>query len=167
MHNSGQATLQEDVALLFSDPVLGGDCPRREETEAGHGEIEERTVRAADAAWRAERHPEWTGLASVASVTVRRTIKNTGATSTETRLYISSPPPDPVHLAAAVRAHWSVENNLHWVLDVAFREDENCTRKDHSARNLATSRRAVLNLLRREPLKLSLKRKRIKAAMAK
>ena len=106
------------------------------------------------------------GLASIVAVTVRRTIKKTGKTSTETRLYISSLPPDPVRLAAAIRAHWSVENNLHWVLDVAFREDECLTRKDHSARNLAMIRRAVLNLLRREPSKLSLKRKRLKALMS-
>jgi predicted transposase YbfD/YdcC len=55
-------------------------------------------------------------LASIAAVTVRRTTEKTGATLTETRLFISSLPPDPVRLAAAVRAHWSVENNLHWDL---------------------------------------------------
>lgn len=77
----------------------------------------------------------------------------------------TSLPPDPVRLAAAARAHWSVENNLHWSLDVTFREDECRTRKDHSARNLAMIRRAVLNLLRREPSPLSLKRKRLKAAL--
>lgn len=161
-----QGTLQEDAALFFADPVLAADCPCHEETTSGHGRIEERTVRAAGVQWLAERHPEWKGLASIVSVTARRTIKKTGATSTETRLYISSLPPDPVRLAAAVRAHWSVENNLHWSLDVAFREDQCRTRKDHSARNLAMIRRAVLNLLRREPSKLSLKRKRLKAAMS-
>lgn len=161
-----QGTLQEDAALFFADPVLARDCPCHEETASGHGRIEERTVRAADAAWLAERHPEWKGLDSIVAVTARRTIKKTGATSTETRLYISSLPPDPVRLAAAVRAHWSVENNLHWVLDVAFREDQCRTRKDHSARNLAMIRRAALNLLRRQPSKLSLKRKRLKAAMS-
>jgi predicted transposase YbfD/YdcC len=161
-----QGTLEEDVALFFADPVLTADCPRHEETEAGHGRIEERTARAADAAWLAERHPEWQGLASIAAVTVRRTIKKTGAVSTETRLFISSLPPDPVRLAAAVRAHWSIENNLHWVLDVAFREDECRARKDHSARNLAMIRRAVLNMLRREPSKLSLKRKRLKSLIS-
>lgn len=161
-----QGTLEEDVALFFADPVLAADCPRHTETAGGHGRVEERTVRAADAAWLAQRHPQWKGLTSVVSVTARRTIKKTGATSTETRLYISSLPPDPGRLAAAVRAHWSVENNLHWLLDVAFREDECRTRKDHSARNLAMIRRAVLNLLRREPSKLSLKRKRLKAAMS-
>jgi predicted transposase YbfD/YdcC len=161
-----QASLHEDAALFFTDPVLAADCPCHQETVSGHGRIEERTVRAVDAAWLAERHPEWKGLASIVSVAARRTIKKTGQTSAETRLYISSLPPDPVRLAAAVRAHWSVENNLHWSLDVAFREDECRTRKDHSARNLAMIRRAALNLLRRQPSKLSLKRKRLKAAMS-
>lgn len=160
-----QGTLEKDAALFFADPLLAGDCPYHEETAVGHGRIEERHVRAADAAWLAERHPDWTGLASIVCVTARRTIKKTGQTSTRTRLYISSLPPDPGRLAAAVRAHWSIENNLHWSLDVAFREDECRTRKDHAARNLAMIRRAVLNLLRREPSKLSLKRKRLKAAM--
>ena len=62
-----------------------------------------------------------------------------------------------------MRAHWSIENNLHWSLDVAFREDECRTRKDHSARNLATIRKAALNMLRRDTEKLSIKRKRLKA----
>jgi predicted transposase YbfD/YdcC len=161
-----QGTLEADAALFFADPVLAADCPCHEAVTGGHGRIEERIVRAADAAWLAARHPQWKGLASIVSVTARRTIKKTGKTSTETRLYISSLPPDPVRLAAAVRAHWSVENNLHWSLDVTFREDECRIRKDHSARNLAMIRRAVLNMLRRNPSTISLKRKRLKAAMS-
>jgi predicted transposase YbfD/YdcC len=160
-----QGTLQEDAALFFADPVLTADCPCHEEKDGDHGRIEQRMIRAANATWLAERHPEWKGLASIVCVTVRRTIKKTGATSTETRLFISSLPPDPLRLATAVRAHWSVENNLHWVLDVTFREDACRTRKDHSARNLATIRRAVLNILRRDSSKGSLKRKRLKAAL--
>jgi predicted transposase YbfD/YdcC len=74
--------------------------------------------------------------------------------------------PIPSARAAAVRAHWSVENNLQWRLDVAFREDESRIRKDLSARNLAMIRRAVLNRLRREPSTLSLKRKRLKAVIS-
>lgn len=88
--------------------------------------------------------------------------KKAGSVSIETRLFISSLPPNPVRLAAAVRVHWSVENNLHWVLDVAFREDQCRACKDHSARNLATIRRAVLNMLRREPSKKSIKRTHLK-----
>ena len=105
------------------------------------------------------------GLKTILSVTAQHTINKTGKTLTETRFYITSLPPDPAQLARAVRAHWSIENNLHWTLDVTFREDECRVRKDHSARNLAMIRRAVLNMLRREPSKISLKRKRLKAAM--
>ena len=106
-----------------------------------------------------------TAFSNLLAVTAERTVKKTGVTTTETRLYISSLPPDPARLAAAVRAHWSVENNLHWQLDMTFREDECRTRKDHAPRNLAMIRRTVLNLLRREPSKLSLKRKRLKASV--
>ncbi len=161
-----QSALKNDAELFFTDPALTADCPRHQETAGGHGRIETRIVRAADATWLAQRHPEWKGLSSIAAVTNHSTNKITGQTTTETRLYISSLPPDPAHLAAAVRAHWSIENNLHWSLDVAFREDECRTRKDHAPRNLAMIRRAVLNMLRREPTKLSLKRKRLKAAMS-
>ena len=160
-----QGALKKDVSLFFADTDQTGDCSCHRETVSGHGRIEERTVRAADATWLARRHPEWTGLSSITAVTNSRTNKSTGKTTSETRFYISSLPPDPVRLAAAARAHWSIENNLHWSLDVAFREDECRTRKDHSARNLAMIRRAVLNMLRREPTKSSLKRKRLKAAM--
>jgi predicted transposase YbfD/YdcC len=94
---------------------------------------------------------------------VGRTIKKTGTTSAETCLFISSLSPDPIRLAAAVCAHWSIENNPHWALDVIFWEDACRTRKDHPAGNLAMIRRVVLNLLRREPSNISLKRKRLKA----
>ncbi len=161
-----QGTLQDDVALFFADPVLSAECPCHAETDAGHGRIEERTVRAADAAWLAKRHPQWKALKSIAAVTVRRTIRKTGAITTETRLFIASLPPDPVRLAEAVRAHWSIENNLHWILDVGFREDQCRTRKDHAARNLAMIRRAALNMLRRQPANLSIKRKRLKALIS-
>jgi predicted transposase YbfD/YdcC len=67
-------------------------------------------------AWLAERHPGWKGPASVLAMTLRRTIKKTGAVSIETQLFTSSLPPALLRLASAARAHWSVKNNLHWVL---------------------------------------------------
>lgn len=160
-----QGTLRDDVARFFADPALVADCAAHVENDAGHGRIEQRLTEAADASWLCERHPDWKGLASIVRVTARRTSKISGETSCETRLYIASLPPDPTKLAAAIRAHWSIENNLHWSLDVAFREDECRARKDHAARNLAMIRRAVLNLLRREPSVMSLKRKRLKASI--
>jgi predicted transposase YbfD/YdcC len=158
-----QGSLYEDAALFFADPVLARGCARFERTDGGHGRVEERVCLAADASWLAARHPGWPALSSIVSVTARRTSKKTGATSEEQRFYISFLPPDPQTLADAVRAQWSIENNLNWQLDVTFREDECRTRKDHAARNLAMIRRAVLNMLRREPTKMPLKRKRFKA----
>lgn len=63
-----------------------------------------------------------------------------------------------------IRRHWSIENELHWHLDVTFGEDACRVRKDYAPRNLTTVRKVALSLLRREPSKLSLKRKRKKAA---
>ena len=65
----------------------------------------------------------------------------------------------------ASRSHWSIENNLHWQLDVTFREDQCRTRKDHAPLNLAILRHAALNMLKREASTMSIKRKRLKAAL--
>ena len=162
---ANQASLHEDARLFFGDPVLAAACTTHAETACGHGRIEERRCRAASAAWLAARHPAWRGLRSIAEIEARRIDKKTGAESVETRLYISSLAPDPALLLACVRAHWSIENNLHWVLDVAFDEDRCRTRKDNSARALALMRRAAFNLLKSEPTPLSIRRKRAKACM--
>jgi len=161
-----QGTLRGDAATFFADPLLAADCPCARQSDSGHGRVEERVCRVADASgWLAARHLHWRALRSIAQVTATRTDKKTGKSSTETHLYISSLPPDPAPILTASRSHWSIENNLHWQLDATFREDQCRSRKDHAARNLATMRKAVLNLLRREPSKLSLKRKRLKAAI--
>ena len=68
----------------------------------------------------------------------------------ETRYYTSSPPPDARMLLGAVRSHWGIENRLHWILDMAFREDESRIRTGHVGHNLAILRRMALNLLRRK-----------------
>jgi len=160
-----QGSLYADVADFFADPALASACGEWRRIEAGHGRIEDRLARAADAAWLAERHPRWAGLRSIAAISATRTDKKTGAASTQTRLYISSLPPDPALLLAACRSHWSVENNLPWRLDVTFREDQCRIRKDYAAINLARMRHAALAILTREPTKIPIKRKRLKAAI--
>lgn len=160
-----QGSLCADLADFFADPALASACPQCRRIEAGHGRIEERLARAADATWLAERHPRWAALRSIAAISATRTDKKTGATSTETRLYISSLPPDPTLLLAACRSHWSIENNLHWRLDVTFREDACRIRKDYAPINLTVMRHAALNILNREPSKIPIKRKRLKAAI--
>ena len=109
----------------------------------GRHRREERLCRAADAGWLAERHPDWKGLRSLAAITARRIDKKTGAESLETRFYITSLEPDPKAILKAVRAHWGIENNLHWTMDVTFDEDRCRTRKDDSPLNLAIIRHAA------------------------
>ncbi len=118
-----------------------------QDTDAGHGRIEERSCRAAEAKWLAERHPDWKGLRSIAAVTARRIDKKTGGESLETRYYITSLDPDPKAILAATRAHWGVES-FHWTLDVTFDEDRCRTRKDASALNFAVIRHTGYNILR-------------------
>jgi predicted transposase YbfD/YdcC len=87
-----------------------------------------------------------------------------GETTVETRLYISSAASNAERLANAIRSHWGVENQVHWVLDVVFADDESRLRIDHSAHNMAIIRHIVLNMLRQETsLKTSLRQKRLRA----
>ena len=161
-----QPDLYADVKEFFADAALFEQCKEHHDTDTGHGRVEQRSARVAEAAWLAERHPKWKGLRAIAAVTCQRTHKKTGAKSKETRFYISSLPPDPMTILEASRAHWSIENNLHWTLDVSFCEDDCRTRKDNSAINLATLRHAALNILKTEKSKLPIKRKRVKAAIS-
>ncbi len=89
-----QTSLHEDAALFFTDPVCAAECAVSAETDAGHGRIEERSCRAAEASWLGERHPGWKGLRSIAAITARRIDKKTGRESLETRS--TSPPSNPI-----------------------------------------------------------------------
>lgn len=102
----------------------------------------------------------WPGLRSVAAVASERRIG--GATETEVRYFLTSLPADAPAIAAAVRGHWGIENRLHWVLDVAFREDECRVRAGHAAENFAVLRHIALNLLRRDAtVRAGIKAKRL------
>jgi predicted transposase YbfD/YdcC len=161
-----QTSLHDDVELFFGDPELAGNCAFHETTDCGHGRIEVRTCQTTDNIdWLKKLHPEWKNLRSIVAVTSTRTIKKTGNSSAETRFYISSLPAEPAVILAATRAHWSIENNLHWQLDITFDEDHCRSRKDFSPLNLAIIRHAVLNMLKRDETKISVKRKRVKAAV--
>lgn len=84
--------------------------------------------------------------------------------SVETRYFISSLPADAPRLLQTTRTHWGIENSVHWVLDIAFREDESRIRKDHGPRNFALLRQITLNLLKQEhTVKHGVKAKRLNA----
>jgi predicted transposase YbfD/YdcC len=159
-----QGSLHEDVTCFFADTVLLQSCAETRCVEDGHGRIETRTLYAADAEWVRTRHPRWRGLRSIAMLESVREDKKTKAYSTTTRFYIASLPPNPEALLKAARAHWSVENNAHWVLDVLFNEDAARARKDYEAQNMAILRRIALNILKQNKEKIPLKQKRTKAA---
>lgn len=160
-----QSTLRDDVKMFFEDTELAKTCAAHKTVSAGHGRIEERECRAANASWLQERHSDWQKLRSIAAVTSRRIDKKTGQAAIETRFYITSLAANPAAILAATRAHWGIENNLHWQLDITFGEDRCRTRKDFAPLNLAVVRHMAFNILKRDKSKLSLKRKRLKASV--
>jgi predicted transposase YbfD/YdcC len=108
-----------------------------------------------------ENVPAWRDLAGVARVRGTRAI---GTEVTVHDRYFLTSLTDVETLAYAVRAHWGIENSLHWVLDVAFQEDANRARTEHAQANLITLRHLALNQLKRETsLKASIKAKRMRA----
>lgn len=85
--------------------------------------------------------------------------------TTEVCFYLTSLAPDAIVLAQAIRAHWGVENSLHWVLDVTFKEDSSRIRQGHGPENMGLIRRLCINLLKRDPSKKSIAMKRYTAAL--
>lgn len=127
----------------------------------GHGRLVRRRVFACPDLAPFAALEGWPGLAAVAAVETIRGVNGAGKVTAEIRHYLSSARLAPEALAAAIRDHWRVENGLHWVLDVGFREDASRVRERNAARNLALPRRIALNLARADTtLKASLKGKR-------
>jgi predicted transposase YbfD/YdcC len=134
------------------------------EVEKDHGRIETRRCIASDILTRWQQPAIWPGMRSIVMVEATREIGD--KVTTERRYYVSSLPPDAAHIAHAVRSHWRIENSMHWVLDVAFGEDQCRVRVDNAAQNFAILRRIVMNLLRQDrKAKVGLKIRRLKACM--
>lgn len=136
----------------FAD-LAAGDHAELRTVDKGHGRLEVRRYGTiSDPATLAYVDPTnaWAGLRSIGMVETERRIGE--KVSVETRYYLSSHAgaATAAGFAGAVRGHWGIENELHWVLDLAFREDESRTRSGHSAHNLAVLRHIALNLLRQE-----------------
>lgn len=156
-----QGSLHDDVTTYFESALSPEAAVIT--FDGDHGRIETRAVRVTDEIeWLTENH-SWDGLKSIIAVTATREIKT--RVTEETRYFISSLSADnPKQLEHAIRAHWAVENNLHWVLDMAFDEDSNRTRQGYSASNLAVIRHIALNLIKNEKSsKVGIKTKRLKA----
>jgi predicted transposase YbfD/YdcC len=163
------ATLYEDVKLyldsLWEGKLKSVPHDSLETVDKGHGRFEKRTyVVTEQLDWLTARQ-DWQGLLSIGMVVAERTI---GAeTSIERRYYLSSLPAKASLFGHAVRSHWAVENQLHWVLDVTFNEDRQRMNTKYAAQNLAVIRQSALNLLRMDKTtkNMSIKRKQFCAAL--
>ncbi len=140
--------------MTLFDQCLTDDCRgiayrTAATTDKGHGRIEQRRLWAtSEVNWFAEKG-QWKNLRSLIRVQAKRTVN--GETSSEYRYYISSLGADNAsRLLGYIRGHWEVENNLHWCLDISFREDECRIRQGHAAENFARLNRIALNLLKAE-----------------
>jgi predicted transposase YbfD/YdcC len=163
-----QETLHDDVRDYFetlNPAAVSGPSARYAETrDLGHGRGEvRRGWVSSDLDWLRQR-ADWAGLRSIAMVESERDVG--GVVARQRRYFISSLPADTdgdaARLLGAVRGHWGIENGVHWVLDVVFREDESRVRRGHGGTNLSVLRRLGLNLLRRAqtPRQMSLRMKR-------
>jgi predicted transposase YbfD/YdcC len=157
-----QGTMREDVELFFEEQKARNfkdvDVDRFETVEKSHGRIETRTCTAIDdVGWLRQRH-DWAGLTSI--VAIRSIREFDGKEERETRYFISSLPANAEKLANAIRSHWAVENSLHWVMDMVFRDDECRIRKQNAPANFAVVKHIAANLLRAAPGKDSMRVKR-------
>jgi len=157
-----QETLYRNVTDLFAKLLAEdfGDTPvsRYQECERGHGRTEERYYYQISVPTDFPQREKWTGLKTF-GLAIRRCIIN-GKETIEHRYYISSLSRHGRRFAGYVRGHWSIENNLHWVLDMTFREDESRVRDRCLADNLGWLRRMALTLLKQHPGKKSIAMKR-------
>jgi predicted transposase YbfD/YdcC len=162
-----QPTLHADVKSYF-DTAPSAEVERCQTLGKEHGRLELRTHTLSKVVdWIASERsypgaPRFPKLVTIAMVESR--IERGDKTETERRSYISSRALSAQAFADAVRSHWAIENNLHWTLDVTFKEDQSRLRAGYGAKNMAVIRHFALNLVRQANDKLSIKRRRKRAS---
>jgi predicted transposase YbfD/YdcC len=159
-----QKKLLNDIEKIFNTKDTT-DFDYTKTTEHSHGREEKRECWSMDALTAIRNIDRWTNLVSVAKVTDTRIVNKKETVAT--RYFISSLKNDSKKILHSVREHWKVENSLHWVLDVAFREDESRVRIGHAQKNLTVVRKISLNLLKNEQsIKNGVKAKRYRASLS-
>ena len=167
---ANQGELHENIRDVFAcaerEGFYGVAHSCHEQFNKGHGRLERRqcwVVTDEEELSYVDPAKRWAGLGSVAKVIYERGLDS--GTPADIRYYICSYPTEASQLLKASRAHWGIENSLHWVLDMAFDEDQSRVRTGHADQNLAAIRHLVLNLLKQETsAKIGIKAKRKKAA---
>jgi len=157
---NNQQELYDEVeqAFTFMEPQIID-----KQIDAGHGRVETRICKVITDLRFVDESKKWKGIESVAMVEARRVDKKSGSSACETRYYICSIK-NAKQINAAVRKHWGIENSLHWILDVRFNEDNEMKRKGSSPYNFSFITKTVINIIRMNKSKGSVKTKRLKAA---
>ena len=151
------AEIKDSFQMLAADATA-------EEIDCGHGRVEQRRCSVIGDLSLLEKASEWASLQGLVRIESERYHKVTGKTEREIRYYITSLKPDAGRLNRAIRQHWSIENRLHWALDVSFGEDLDRKRAGNAAQNFSLLNRIALNLLKQDKTcKLGIKGKRLKA----
>lgn len=161
-----QGTLREDVELFATEQKENGfkdtTISQHETVDGDHGRIEIRKYTVFhDISWLKERH-DWPGLNAI--VMVESTRETGSKIETETRFYMTSLKGTAEQIAPAVRSHWAIENSLHWVMDMVFRDDDCRVREGNAAANFVILKHMAHNLARRAPGKMSIRARRKAAA---
>lgn len=151
-----QGLLYRDIKACFAaipdDGQLQEILATNTTENKGHGRIEKRVCEILSGTHvidRVRHKNNWMSLSTIVKVTATRTSQKTGVITEQTRYYICSlKQPSAERIQQAVRAHWGIENSLHWVLDMAMREDESRIRAGHAPANMAVLRHIALNLIR-------------------
>lgn len=167
---ANQGSLLADVEDCFAQAAKakasGVGYDHSQTVDKGHGRLERRRAWViSDEAmidWLQDHH-QWPGLGAIGRIKAQRRIGT--QVEAESRYYLLSRPLGAGEFAQVVRSHWGIENRVHWVLDMAFREDQSRIRRGYAAQNFAVLRHLALNLLQRHPTKrkLSIKARRLKA----
>lgn len=151
-----QGTLHDDASMFLDDPASEA-ITTHTTLDGDHGRIETRTSTVSTAIGWLQEHHRWPGLKAIGKIV--RTRETGAKTSTETAYYLLSTIISAERFGQVVRAHWAVENNLHWTLDVVMNEDQARNRLDNGPNNLAVLRHMALNILNAQKSKISNRRK--------
>lgn len=159
-----QPTLHADIRTIFEaakSQTAPVEVQEYKTVDSDHGRIETRIYSVINKVEWLSTKEQWPGIRSIGSVTSLR--EQAGKTTEETRYFICSLPADVQKFATAVRSHWTIENSLHWVMDIVFRDDECRVRKRHGPANFVTLKHITHNMLKSLPGKMSMRVRRKRA----